>query len=56
MNPAITRRCPSRWSAPWMTAYSSANIATAMVIWPGQSSDRPSGAEEFCARKRRRPR
>ena len=23
----------------------------AIVIWPGQSSERPSGAEEFCAVK-----
>ena len=32
-----------------MTANSSANSETAMVIWPGQSRERPSGAEEFCA-------
>src|ERR1700733_13214108 len=32
-----------------ITAYSRANTAMAIVICPGQSSERPSGAEEFCA-------
>ena len=48
----ITSPLPQPSSAPWMTPYSRANRATAMVIWPGQSSDRPTGDEEFWSRRR----
>src|SRR6185312_13053070 len=49
--PAITHGFDQPLLAPWMTAKSSANSDTAIVTWPGMSSDRPSGDEEFCAAK-----
>src|SRR3954471_8104598 len=49
MTPPTTRRSDQPQVAPWMTANSRANSAMAMVIWPGQSRERPSGAEEFWA-------
>src|SRR3954469_23727028 len=48
-NPPITQPFDQPLVDPWITANSSANSETAMVTWPGQSSDRPSGAEEFRA-------
>ncbi len=50
-NPAITPPLCQPLVGPWMTAYNSANNATAMVICPGQSSERPSGAAEFRANR-----
>ena len=49
-NPPTTVALPQPSSAPWITPYSSANSETAMVIWPGQSSERPCGADEFWAK------
>ena len=49
MNPEITSRSDHPLVAALITANSRANRAMAIVIWPGQSSERPSGAEEFCA-------
>ena len=52
MNTAAMTKLPITWalpqpsSAPWMTAYSRAKRDTAIVIWPGQSSERPTGDEE----------
>ncbi len=50
--PPMTCQLPQPVVGPWMTANSSVNTATAIVSWPGQSSDRPSGAEESWARKK----
>src|SRR4051794_32139490 len=49
--PATTHGSDQPLVAPWITENSSANNETAIVIWPGQSSDRPSGDEEFRAAK-----
>src|SRR3954451_1324988 len=51
IQPATTHGSDQPLVAPWITENSSAKSETAMVIWPGQSSDRPSGDEEFCAAK-----
>src|SRR5689334_3673593 len=48
-HPAITHGSDQPLVAPWITENSSANSEIAMVICPGQSSERPSGEEEFCA-------
>lgn len=40
---------PQPLSEPWITAYSRANRPSAEVICPGQSRERPSGAEELRA-------
>lgn len=47
--PMITCALPQPAVAAWMTANRSANSPIAIVIWPGQSSERPSGAEELRA-------
>src|SRR3954468_24264409 len=51
IQPATTHGSDQPLVAPWITENSSANRETAIVIWPGQSSDRPSGDEEFWAAK-----
>ena len=50
MKPATTWSLPQPFVGAWITANSSANSAIATVTWPGQSSERPSGAAEFWAR------
>ena len=47
--PRTTWVLPQPAVAPWMTANRRANSPIATVIWPGQSSDRPSGEEELRA-------
>src|ERR1700761_9581691 len=49
MKPAITSALPQPAVGPWITANISANRATATVTWPPQSSERPSGEDEFRA-------
>src|SRR3954447_11755327 len=47
--PMMTCALPQPAVGPWMTANSSANSEMAIVNWPGQSSDRPSGDDELWA-------
>src|SRR6202034_2031812 len=49
MKPTMTSALAQPAVGPWMTANISANRATATVTWPPQSSERPSGEEEFLA-------
>src|SRR6201994_104535 len=51
MKPAITSALPQPAVGPWITANISANRATATVTWPPQSSERPSGDDEFRANR-----
>src|SRR6201992_1745867 len=55
MKPPITSALPQPAVGPWITANISANRATATVTWPPQSSERPSGDDEFRANRAEAP-